>query len=509
MTTRSAPGPATLVSLGALYLSQGLPYGFFTQAVPVLLRESGASLPAIGLANVLLLPWALKFLWAPRIDALAHRRRALVLGLQVATALALAAPAVFAPTGMSAMAALLATMFIVSTLSATQDVATDAFAVEALEGRSLGFGNALQVGGYRVGMIVGGGAMLALFATAGWGASFGAMAGLLLLATVPLLWGLPRIHGAGGPAPRNAPGHPEEDASWRAWWLAPDPRAWLYVLVAAKLGDALGGAMVKPMLVDAGVSKLALATWLGTWGSAAALVGALAGGLLVARLGALRAAVVFGVLQALPQLGWAALATPAPVGDVRIVAVADAPSSAGGLNAHIDVTGLQGDVAPRIMLDGLDLGPGLRVPLNGPAGTDVVRLEVGVPSEVPAGADVTVRVQDEVVARAARAWRPEQASLWRRVPPLVALAVLENLLGSVVTVSLFAAMMTRCRPAHAGTDYTVQACVLTLVAGGASVLAGVLAEALGWSGFFGVSALVSLVGVGLVERARRLQGQVA
>jgi hypothetical protein len=69
------------------------------------------------------------------------------------------------------------TVFSGSTsLSATQDVATDAFAVEALEGRSLGFGNALQVGGYRVGMIVGGGAMLALFATAGWGASFGAMA---------------------------------------------------------------------------------------------------------------------------------------------------------------------------------------------------------------------------------------------------------------------------------------------------------------------------------------------
>ena len=49
------PGGVTvrkkLVLLGSLYLAQGLPYGFFTQALPVLLRESGMSLPLIGLAQ--------------------------------------------------------------------------------------------------------------------------------------------------------------------------------------------------------------------------------------------------------------------------------------------------------------------------------------------------------------------------------------------------------------------------------------------------------------------------
>jgi MFS transporter, PAT family, beta-lactamase induction signal transducer AmpG len=43
------------VLLGGLYLSQGLPYGFFTQALPVMMRESGKSLEKIGLVSLLAL----------------------------------------------------------------------------------------------------------------------------------------------------------------------------------------------------------------------------------------------------------------------------------------------------------------------------------------------------------------------------------------------------------------------------------------------------------------------
>ena len=94
----SAPveGPRTrekLGLLGSLYFSQGLPYGFFTQALPVLLRTQGLSLPAIGAANMLALPWMLKFLWAPLVDRTPSgawglgRRRARILSLQALTVL--------------------------------------------------------------------------------------------------------------------------------------------------------------------------------------------------------------------------------------------------------------------------------------------------------------------------------------------------------------------------------------------------------------------------------------
>ena len=57
-----------LVLLAALYLAQGLPYGFFTQALPVLMRDAGYSLTAISAPSLLFVPWALKFLWAPWVD---------------------------------------------------------------------------------------------------------------------------------------------------------------------------------------------------------------------------------------------------------------------------------------------------------------------------------------------------------------------------------------------------------------------------------------------------------
>ena len=45
-----------------LYFSQGLPFGFFVQGLPVLMREDGISLEAIGLSSLLAIPWAAKFL---------------------------------------------------------------------------------------------------------------------------------------------------------------------------------------------------------------------------------------------------------------------------------------------------------------------------------------------------------------------------------------------------------------------------------------------------------------
>ncbi len=84
--------PRKLGLLATLYLAQGLPFGFFTVALPVLMREQGLSLPDIGLTNLLSLPWALKFLWAPLVDRFAGgrlgRRRSWILPLQGASVLA-------------------------------------------------------------------------------------------------------------------------------------------------------------------------------------------------------------------------------------------------------------------------------------------------------------------------------------------------------------------------------------------------------------------------------------
>ena len=273
--------------LGALYFAQGLPFGFFTQALPVMLRQAGASLEGIGLTSLLALPWALKFLVAPRLDRTPSRRR-WVLVLQFGTA-ALLAVAAF----IDALPFVLATVLLVNAFAATQDIATDGLAVELVPRALRGFANGLQVGAYRVGMVVGGGVLLMAFDVLGWRGVFLAMAAGVLLTTMPVLrW-------------REAPRAASEQSNLKVFFTRADVVPLLGLLFLFKFGEAFGVAMLKPRLVDLGVPMTEIGFVVGTVGFFAGLVGAVVGGALVGVLGRRRALLAFGSTQALAVLGCA------------------------------------------------------------------------------------------------------------------------------------------------------------------------------------------------------------
>jgi RhtX/FptX family siderophore transporter len=292
-----------LALLATLYFSQGLPFGFFTQALPVLMRKQQASLAQIGLTALLALPWALKFLWAPLVDRYgsAHRgrRRAWIVPLQACAALAMAALAAVDPQ--RGLWVVMAAVLVTNLLAATQDIATDALAVNLLDHRERGLGNGVQVAGYRVGMIIGGGALLVLFERVGWERTFLAMAAMLALASVPIA-----LHReAPSPAPERQPG-----GMFLSFLRRPRMGGWLLVLVVYKGGDALASAMIRPLLVDVGLSMEDIGWLLGAAGFAAGLAGALAGGWASGRFGRLQALIACGLFQGvavaaylLPSLG--------------------------------------------------------------------------------------------------------------------------------------------------------------------------------------------------------------
>lgn len=275
--------------LSSLYLSQGLPFGFFTQALPALLRKQGMSLPDIGLTHLLALPWALKFLWSPLMDrygsARLGRRRGYILPLQFLAAGVLVLLAV--PSEGLSIPMLLAAVLGVNLLAATQDVATDGLAVNLLEPQEMGLGNGVQVAGYRVGMILGGGLMLIVFDAMGWRPTLLSLGILLLLATIPIA--LYR-------EPPSAPPAPE--SLGLSWWLQrPGAGGWLLLLFLYKAGEALATGMLRTFLVDAGLSLTDLGWMLGGVGFTTGLLGALIGGALVNRLGYRRALILFGITQ--------------------------------------------------------------------------------------------------------------------------------------------------------------------------------------------------------------------
>ena len=289
-----------LALLATLYLSQGLPYGFLTQAVPVMLRREGASLTTIGDTSLLMAPWLLKFLWAPVVDrwwsASIGRRRSWILPLQGLTILVLGGLALTTPS--NAIGVLLAATFVTALLASTQDIATDGLAVSLLTHEERGLGNGVQVAGYRLGMVIGGGALLIVLSRQGWSATFASMALLMALASLPiLLWREPPP-----PARETMPPTP-----WHFMWTfvtRPGVGVWLLLLVAYKLGEQLGGAVNKPMLVDLDLS-LETIGWLAGADSVASLLGALLGGWLTGRTDRRRALVGLGMLQATGVALWA------------------------------------------------------------------------------------------------------------------------------------------------------------------------------------------------------------
>jgi len=303
---------ARLARLTALYVSQGLPFGFATAYIPMLLATrpdfAYAKATLFSLANF---PWMLKLLWAPLADTryfdALGRRRSWILPAQAGlAATAAAATALDFDGPLLPLFVLTAALNLFASL---QDSAVDGLAVELLPERERGPGNAAQVAGYKLGMVLGGAGLVAVAARAG---ARPAMA-LLALAVAALLL-VPLLYREPPPPPRARELHKSGSGALRL--LAdilrrPGWPATLLFIATVKIGETAVGGLVRPYLVREAHLGLEQVAWLvGFAGMTASLAGSLAGGWICGRTGRLRALAVFGALQAavLVALGLCAVA---------------------------------------------------------------------------------------------------------------------------------------------------------------------------------------------------------
>jgi MFS family permease len=313
-----------LLPLLALYFAQGLPFGFPAGALPLLLRERGVSLQAIGFASLLSAPWLAKALWAPLVDrygsARFGRRKSWIVPMQAAMALcALAAARADQPQLLYAL------IFLMNLFAATQDIAVDALAVSWLDPAELGPGNALQVVGYKLGMLTGGGLLLiirgeilgAYGIDVGFRGVFGAMA-VLLFGVLLLSLRMHEPSSLPADSARSYVSLRELLSRLRDAWREQRAAALIAVVMTYKLGETLADTMWKPLLFDRGFSAAQIGLWSGTYGMLFSLLGSAAGGWLARRsalatallwVSAFRAAGVGGEywLSLLPQPSAAAV----------------------------------------------------------------------------------------------------------------------------------------------------------------------------------------------------------
>ena len=297
--------------LGSLYLSQSIPFLFLYQALPVILRQQGLSLAAIGLLPLIVLPITLKFLWSPLIDrysftSLGHYRFWIIfLQLLVAGVTAICSLLNVA----TSLPLVLLGMMVIAMGCASQDIATDALALGLLEPKERGLGNAIQTVGGSLGSMIGGGGMLIFLSRWGWTASLLILSVIMLVTLIPVL-----LHRE---KPRQTIIQSSENSSSKIIQLRsyfkiflhfcqrPGIKVWLLILLLYNFGYSLSITMFRPLLIDLGLSLAEVGWLLGILGTSMVIFGSLIASLAIAQLGRKRSLLIASSLSATGILAYA------------------------------------------------------------------------------------------------------------------------------------------------------------------------------------------------------------
>jgi PAT family beta-lactamase induction signal transducer AmpG len=305
--------------IAAIAFASGFPFGLVNEALPVYLRTRGAGLVEVGLVTAASFPWTFKFLWAPLVDRWGSRR-AWIAGCLLGLAALVGVLGLF---DLDALAGLFWPLLVATVaLSATQDVAIDAYTIEATPREQLGVANSVRIASYRIAMFVAGGALIWLAGRAGWTSAFGAGAAACALLAVAAL-ALPRVERIGKPT---------ETLSEPLRALLARKEIWLIAAFALlfKLDIAALDPMTRPFWVDRGFTLAEIGVVLTTGRMLATLAGAVLGGWVTTKWGMFRALWSLGLVQLFSSLAYAGAAYATPSKPL-VIAVALFENFAAGL----------------------------------------------------------------------------------------------------------------------------------------------------------------------------------
>jgi PAT family beta-lactamase induction signal transducer AmpG len=301
-----------------LGFSAGLPFLLVFSTLSAWLREFGISRTAIGFISWIGITYSFKFVWSPVVDRVPlplltrwlGRRRAWMLLAQAGIAAGLLGMSFCDPRVDLWWLVVLA--LVVAFSSATQDIALDAFRIEATDESLQGATAATYQLGYRIAVLAAGAGALYIAEFVSWPTAYRTMAllGLMGIATTMLI---------AEPERRTAAGTAELEGKVAAFaaGLGAMPNwarealifvygaivcpfvdffaryGWLAVVLLAfiglfRLSDIAMGVMANPFYIDMGFSLAQIANVTKIYGFVMSILGALLGGALVFRLGASR-----------------------------------------------------------------------------------------------------------------------------------------------------------------------------------------------------------------------------
>jgi PAT family beta-lactamase induction signal transducer AmpG len=293
--------------------ASGMPLYFLIQLVPAWLRSEGVGLTEIGLFALIGFPYTWKFVWAPLMDRYVPpflgRRRGWMLISQLGLIASMAVLGFIDPVFSVGLVAYCAA--VVAFCSASQDVVLDAYRRELLRDEELGLGNAIHVQAYRLAGLVPGSIGVILGDYLPWSTVFMVMAAFMLIGVAMTLWIEEAADASIAPLTLRA----AVVEPFREFVNRKGLASALYLLLFLflyKLGDNMATALSSPFYLDLGFSLTEIGTIAKSASLTAAIIGGLAGGIIMIKLGINRALWLFGVVQVLSILGFAALAEIGP-----------------------------------------------------------------------------------------------------------------------------------------------------------------------------------------------------
>lgn len=280
-----------------LYFSEGFPYGFVTELLPLYMRAQGLSLAKIGLLSTVSLAWTAKLLWAPLVDRVGQFRF-WIWGSLLMLTLSFFSLSTQLGSHEWIFWSLVTTIALAS---ATQDIAADGFTITATPSELLGRVNSIRVTAYRVAVILAGGGLAALATRSSWRTAVLAAAGISLV-TLAASSALPRLT-------RSVRNEGFVLHTLGAWLARPGFLILLLIVLLYRFGDAALAPMIKPYWIDRGYSPAEVGTVTTAIGLSFTIIGAILGGLALDRLGLGKALLLFGAVQALSNVGYALVAS--------------------------------------------------------------------------------------------------------------------------------------------------------------------------------------------------------
>lgn len=289
-----------------LGFASGLPLALTAGTLQAWLTVVGFDLKTIGIFTLVGLPYALKFLWAPLMDRLVPpwlgRRRGWMLVMQLGVAVGLAAMALTGPGQRPEILGALA--LLVAFLSASLDIVFDAYRTDVLLRPERGFGAAVWVNGYRCALLLASAGALLLADYIGWQNTYLLLAGLMATGVITIFASPEPSESSIPPASlAEAVGGPLKELFAR-----PGVLGLLALIVLYKIGDAVAASLQTAFLIGGMGFSVSEVGYVKGLGLGATLIGALAGGVAMAKLGMVRSLLLFGLLQAVSNLGFMWLA---------------------------------------------------------------------------------------------------------------------------------------------------------------------------------------------------------